>query len=160
MAQTRKATIEDIEEIQRIAKVTWNHTYDGLIPEEIQQQFLAQNYSDDVMKRRLERSILFVAVVDNKVVGFANFFRKHNEKEAELGSIYVYPDQHGKGIGTKLLKTGIFELNGMANIFVNVEHQNTSGMNFYVAKGFKVVKEFEEDLAGTKVKMVRMVLQL
>ncbi|RCW51316.1 GNAT family N-acetyltransferase [Paenibacillus prosopidis] len=160
MVQVRKATYADIAGIQKVARVTWNHTYEGLIPEGIQHQFLSQNYSNEAMKRRIERSLLLVAEVENKVVGFINFFQLKNRNDAELGSIYIYPEQHGQGIGSKLLNAGIDVLNGVSNIFVNVERLTTSGKNFYTAKGFKIINEYDEDLAGNKVKMIRMVLQL
>ncbi|MGM0880668.1 MAG: GNAT family N-acetyltransferase [Bacillota bacterium] len=95
-----------------------------------------------------------------QVVGFADFFLHQNGNDAELGSIYIYPEQHGQGIGTKLLNAGIDLLSAVSNVFVNVERLNTSGKNFYTAKGFKIINEYDEDLAGNKVKMIRMVLQL
>lgn len=160
MIKVRKATDADIAGIQKVAQVTWNHTYEGLIPEEIQHQFLTSNYSNEAMKRRIEHSLLLVAEVENNVVGFINFFQLQNGNNAELGSIYIYPEQHGQGIGTKLLNAGIDVLSGVSNLFVNVEHLNTSGKNFYIARGFKIINEYDEDLEGNKVKMIRMVLQL
>lgn len=69
----RKMHYEDTKQVQSIAKTTWNATYEGIIPLEVQNNFLKLNYSDDSMKQRIERSIVYVAEVEGKVVGFANY---------------------------------------------------------------------------------------
>ena len=46
------------------------------------------------MKYRLENTHLFVA---EEVISFANFSPVRLQNEAELGAIYLLPDQQGKG---------------------------------------------------------------
>lgn len=69
----RKMQYADTKQVQSIAKTTWNATYEGIIPLEVQNNFLNSAYNDEGMKQRLERSILYVAEVNGKVVGFANY---------------------------------------------------------------------------------------
>ncbi|WP_406589770.1 N-acetyltransferase family protein [Bacillus atrophaeus] len=154
----RNAERKDIKEIQKIAKVTWNHTYKGLIPLEIQNEFLRMAYSDKSMKKRVEKTILLVAEVNNKVVGFANAFT--NENNAELSAIYIYPDSQGRGVGTKLLHEVIKELRGFSKITVDVESGNEVGEKYYFAKGFKLVEEFHDDFLGHKLKTKRLLLEI
>jgi ribosomal protein S18 acetylase RimI-like enzyme len=154
----RKVELKDIPEVQKIAKVTWNHTYDGLIPRQIQDKFISSAYSDENMTIRVEKTLLFVAVLNEEVVGFSNFFLR--DSQAVLGAIYIYPKEHGKGIGTKLLKAGINEFDHVSNIFVEVEVGNEVGENFYKAKGFDFVEEYEEDFYGHKLKTKKLVLKV
>jgi len=77
---------------------------------------------------------------------------------AELAAIYLHPQYQGKGIGSALLKRGIEELSGVRSVWINVEKENWSGLSFYAAKGFEVVREFEEDFDGHVLKTVRMEL--
>jgi ribosomal protein S18 acetylase RimI-like enzyme len=153
----RKMHFEDTKQVQKIAKTTWNATYEGIIPLEVQNRFLEFNYSDESLKQRMERSILYVAEVDGEVVGFANYSPVRDGGKVELSAIYVYPEFQGKGIGTALLQQAMKELDGIKEIYVNVEKDNKTGMNFYEAKGFEIIKEFHDEFDGHIFKQVRMV---
>lgn len=156
----RKMKKEDIEEVKSVARKSWNETYEGIIPEQIQQNFLKMAYSDEMMEQRLSQSIILVAEVDDRVVGFANYSRVNGAGMVELSAIYIYPDQQGIGIGTNLLKEGIKCLEAAKEIYVNVEKENEIGKNFYQARGFKLVDEFDDDFDGHILKTVRMVLEI
>ena len=156
----RKMKYEDITQVQSIAKTTWHATYEGIIPLEIQNNFLQSAYNDDRMKQRLERSLLYVAEGDGEVVGFANYSQVSEDGKVELGAIYLYPEFQGKGIGSALLQEAIRNIEGMKEIYINVEKDNKIGMNFYEAKGFEIVEEFDDVLDGHILKTVRMVMKV
>lgn len=156
----RKMQYEDTKQVQNIAKITWNATYEGIIPLEVQNNFLKSAYNDERMKQRLERSILYVAEVDDKVVGFANYSPVRDNGNVELAAIYLYPEYQGKGIGTALLQKAINELEGTKEIYINVEKDNKIGMTFYEAKGFEIVNEFDDEFDGHIFRTVRMVKKI
>jgi ribosomal protein S18 acetylase RimI-like enzyme len=153
----RKMHYEDTKPVQSIAKTTWNATYEGIIPLEVQNNFLKSNYSDESMIQRIERSIVYVAEVEGKVVGFANYSTVRDGGKVELAAIYLYPEFQGKGIGTALIQQAVKELKGIKEIYINVEKDNKIGMNFYEAKGFEIVKESDLEFDGHILKQVRMV---
>lgn len=153
----RKMHYEDTEQVQSIAKTTWNATYEGIIPLKVQNNFLKSNYSDESMKQRIERSIVYVAEVEGKVVGFANYSTVRDGGKVELAAIYLYPEFQGKGIGTALIQRAVKKLIGIKEIYINVEKDNKIGMNFYEAKGFEIVKESDLEFDGHILKQVRMV---
>lgn len=150
----------DINEVQRVAKVSWNATYEGIIPLEVQDNFLKSAYNDAQMKLRLERSVIYVAEVEGQVVGFANYSPVRDGGKVELAAIYLYPDFQGLGVGTPLLQQAVAELADLKEIYINVEKDNTIGMNFYKAKGFEIVEEFDDNFDGHILKTVRMVLKV
>ena len=76
------------------------------------------------MKYRLKNTHLFVAEEEGEVIGFANFSPVRLQNEAELGAIYLLPDQQGKGIGSALLQKGIKALNGIRKLYIHVEAKN------------------------------------
>lgn len=156
----RKMHHEDIKQVLDVAKTNWNATYEGIIPLEVQENFLKSAYNDERMKQRLERSFLFVAEVEGKVVGFANFSPVREDGTVELGAIYLYPEKQGKGMGSALLQKGIKDIDGVKEIYINVEKDNKIGKTFYEAKGFEVVKEFDDEFDGHILKTVRMVLKV
>lgn len=151
----RKAKKQDLQQIQQVAKSSWMDTYENIIPIDVQEQFLQSAYSDDMMVRRLENTLLLVAEDAEQIVGFANFSPVKDDK-TELAAIYLYPAYKGKGIGTALLQKGIRLMEDIKEITLHVEKENEVGINFYKAKGFNKVDEFEEDLNGFTLKTVKM----
>ncbi|WP_026675232.1 GNAT family N-acetyltransferase [Alkalihalobacterium bogoriense] len=156
----RKMVHEDIKQVQDVAKTTWHDTYEGVIPIEVQNNFLSSAYSDEGMRHRLERSFLYVAEVDEQIVGFANFSPVKKDGKVELGAIYLYPEFQGNGIGSALLQHGIKELEGIKEIYINVEKDNKIGKAFYDAKGFEIISEFDDNFGGYTFNTVRMVLRV
>ncbi|MEK6190212.1 MAG: GNAT family N-acetyltransferase [Carnobacterium alterfunditum] len=156
----RRIQESDIEQVQDIAKKTWNATYEGLIPLDVQEKFLSSAYNDNRMQQRMEKSLILVANTSEKVVGFANFSRVTDDGIVGLAAIYIYPEYQGRGIGSALLNQGIKELHGVKEVFVDVEKENLSGIKFYEAKAFEVVREFDDDFDGHILKTVEMVLKV
>ncbi|RCW76941.1 GNAT family N-acetyltransferase [Saliterribacillus persicus] len=82
-------------------------------------------YSDEIIKKRLCGSFLFVAETHNNIVGFANF-SPYSHGEVELRAIYLYSN-YRKGIGTALLKEGNRRIDGIREFYMDVEKENTIG---------------------------------
>ena len=156
----REMLIEDTKQVQDVAKKSWNATYEGIIPDNIQENFLKGAYNDEMMKKRLIHSLMLVAEVENKIVGFANFSPVNEKWEVELSAIYLYPEYQGYGIGSALLDKGVSNLENLKEIYINVEKDNTIGTNFYKAKGFKIVDEYDDNFDGHILKTIRMVLTI
>lgn len=157
----RKMRQEDISEVQQIAKITWNHTYEGIISEDVQEEYLQHTYSDESLKEWVEKSITFVAETDGKIIGYANFLPlDHQTKSSTLSAIYINPNYQGKGIETKLLHAGIGELKGVTKIYIGLEKGNATAQTFYESKGFEFVKEFKEKCYGLEFTTVQMVLHV
>lgn len=154
----RTMIIEDIKQVQDVAKKSWNATYDGIIPHSVQEKFLNAAYSNEMMKKRLIGSFIFVAEMENRIVGFASFTPVNDERQSELSAIYLYPNSQGKGVGTALLQKGIKELENIKEIHIDVEKENIIGKTFYEAKGFKTIKEYDDNFDGHILKTVRMCL--
>ena len=156
----REMVKEDKKQVQEAVKKSWNATYEGIIPIEIQDNFLNGAYNDEMMKRRLEHSLMLVAEADDTILGFANFTPVNKKNQTELSAIYLLPEYQGEGIGSALLNAGIEKLKDVKEIHLDVEKENTIGTTFYKAKGFKVVKEYDDNFDGHILKTVRMVLTL
>lgn len=152
----RKMVKEDIKQVQDVARNSWNTTYEGIIPRKVQENFLNAAYNDEMMEKRLDESLIYVAELDEQVVGFANFMPVNSEGHSELSAIYLYQNVQGKGIGTALLQRGIDDLVGLKEMYIDVEKENTIGKTFYEAKGFKTVKEYDDHFDGHILKTIQM----
>ena len=152
-------TIEDIPQVKQVAIKSWHTAYENIIPLNIQNNFLEKAYSEERLLIRLSKSPFYVAKLDNKVIGFANFSNKKSDGNVELAAIYLSKDFQHKGVGTKLLQFGIDQLKP-TQILINVEAENKIGRQFYEAKGFQIIDQFDEEFDGHILKTIRMALNL
>lgn len=157
--KVRPAKKEDFTAIQDVVYTSWHDTYEGIIPRDIQDEFLNSSYSNKTMQQRIEYSHLYVVESDKRIEGFVNFSPVSEEGVSILYAIYLYPDTQGKGIGTKLLEYAIDELSP-AVIHLNVEKDNKKGMSFYQTKGFQIISEFTEDISGHTLYTCKMELDV
>ena len=160
MIMIRKMTATDIAAVQQIATESWHATYEGILPRAIQDSFLQLAYNDEQMNKRLQQSMMYVAEMAGEIVGFANYVQLETPTIVELSAIYLAPVAQGQGIGTALLQKGIADLPNAKEIVLSVEKENIVGMNFYNAKGFEMIEEFEEEYEGHTLQTVRMVLKV
>lgn len=154
----RRMTAADVPGVRHVARVTWAATYEGIIPATVQEQFLDEAYAEAQLLRRMAGGIMLVAARDEAIVGFANFWR-HAPDEAELTAIYVLPAAQGAGIGTRFVRAGLAELPGVTRLRLSVDRDNLRGRRFYTARGFVVVGERIERLAGHDLPLVEMMLE-
>ncbi|MFC4711361.1 GNAT family N-acetyltransferase [Planococcus dechangensis] len=156
----RTGTPADIESVREIAHISWNDTYEGIIPSPIQQKFLEQSYSTPMLEMRMERTLLLLAEQDGQAIGFANFTKVDEDGDAELIAMYMKPEHQRSGYGKKLLVDGLSRLKGGLQLFVYVESENRKGRNFYEANGFELLEEFEELFEGHPLQTAKYVYHL
>jgi len=156
----RTGTAQDITAVQEIAHISWNDTYQDIIPMNIQQNFLDKSYSVPMMEMRLKKTILLLAEHEGQPVGFANFTKLDDDGDAELIALYMKPEHQRNGYGKKLLDSGLAYLLEGSNLFVYVESENFKGRSFYEANGFEFVEEFEELFEGHPLQTAKYVYNL
>lgn len=116
---------------------SWHETYTGLI---------AQSYLNtisleiciDIAKRYPENT--YVAVVDDKVVGFACYGQYRDDdliNAGEVYALYVLKDYQKQGIGKLLMNTCLEELKDFKKIVVWVLSTNDNAISFYKHMGFE-----------------------
>lgn len=130
------------------------------MPIHIREKFLADYYNAATLQQRLQQSHMYVAEVNSTICGFASYTAADSEGQCELSSIYLHPQQQGKGVGTALLNIALQSFDNLKTIQLIVERDNTTGMQFYLAKGFQIVEEFEEQFEGHTLHSVRMALNI
>jgi ribosomal protein S18 acetylase RimI-like enzyme len=96
----------------------------------------------------LKRSKKFVAVENEKVVGFVGV------DEEYLAWLYVDPDSYGKGIGRELLRIGIKEIGEGA--WTIVLDGNKKAIALYESEGFEEVSRFDGNNNGYPCRCIKM----
>ncbi len=155
----RKLKKKDIPRVQRIARRSWQTTYEGIIPKKIQDEFIADYYSKRMLKKRRCNNHFLVAEKEGKMVGFAEYTKILPDGSVHLHAIYLDPDYLRQGIGSALIRFAMenFDANIMT---LHVVRQNERAIRFYEKTGFKAVDEFVEDWNGHPLHMIRMRLML
>ena len=122
--------------------------------------------SDDVMRElaseRLLRAKLtdpalriFIAEEAGRTVGFASM-KKVDSAVMELSGIVVLQSLVGRGVGTELFRMAreFAAADGYRKVTVKTEVFNGKAIAFYKRLGFVETTEIEEDVEGTKVRLV------
>lgn len=112
------------------------------------------------MKRKLKQNIIFVAEVNNTIVGFANYSPVTKKGITVLEAIYIYPEYQGFGIGSALLKVAVEKLKNVQEIHLNVEKNNQIALRFYQARGFVEIGKYDDNFGGHTIHTIEMKLSV
>jgi ribosomal protein S18 acetylase RimI-like enzyme len=151
MITIRTAGLHDIDVIHTLAHRTWRIAYKEMISPEQMEYMLNMMYSHDSLHYQIEEQghIFLIAYDDDVPVGFAAYFPKYDISPAiiRLDKLYVLTDQHGKGIGKKLIDhiISVIKPLGAALLELTVNRNNPS-LTFYQKMGFKIIKEIDHPI--------------
>ncbi|WP_227670997.1 GNAT family N-acetyltransferase [Psychrobacter maritimus] len=102
---------------------------------------------------------------NHESVGFIGYFAKNNSYE--ITTLYVLSEYHGRGIGTKLMKTSLQAILGFninANFCLWVLEDNAPAIPFYKKFGFvcngEKSEEYYKDMQIVDIKMIRKISDL
>ncbi len=154
-------SVRDLQAVQEVARIAWAETYRAMIPEDERTSFVERAYSEESLRLRMETGVFLVAVRRGEVVGFADFGPVPDRPgEVELAAIYVLPAMQGRGIGTRLLESGISRFAWAESLTLRVARDNLGGRRFYEARGFRAVGEHVWRTSGREVPELEMVLEI
>ena len=129
----RRATVDDAKEVVEVKTNVWFANYKGLMPECLLSNKVS-TINDRVIKCALnikENNNIYVALVENKIVGVMACGISKDDKYKNIGEIYfisVLEDFRRKGIGKELFLSGVKELISMGynDMILNVLIGNNS----------------------------------
>ena len=108
--------------------------------------FLSSNFVEkvksDMTNIYIPNSETWVYEIDNSIVGFISML------DNEIGGLFVLPNNHSKGIGTKLVD---FIKKMHSDLEVEVFEKNSIGRAFYDKYGFEKIKKFYHKESGNEV---------
>ncbi|KTD53818.1 putative N-acetyltransferase YafP [Legionella santicrucis] len=96
-------------------------------------------------EKKWETITPLVALMDNKIVGFAEF-----ELNGHIDCFYVHHEYQGFGIGSSLMNEVFNKANelNLKRVFAEV---SITAKPFFESKGFKVVKQQNVEIRGVKL---------
>lgn len=156
----RLMTTKDSVHVQKIARKTWSTTYNDILPEKTQNDFIEKSYSTAMMLKRMEKTNVLIVECNNQPIGFANFTYGDEDGDSELTDMYILPDYQKAGHGAELFATIVSMLQGARQLAVYVDRQNIIGRSFYEKQGFELIEVFEEYFEGYPVETVQYVYHI
>ncbi|MBG6187439.1 GNAT family N-acetyltransferase [Flavobacterium sp. CAN_S2] len=146
--EIRKATVSDLETIQKISIQTFTETFAAVNTPENITDYIKDSLNTEQLSAELNNanSQFYIAYSDIEVVGYLkiNFgdaqTESFKENTLEVQRIYVLQNFHGKNIGQLLLDEvkKIAQTTGVDYIWLGVWEENHRALQFYTKNGFVV----------------------
>jgi len=165
-----KIAINDITELQRIGRQTFQETFADSNSEENMKSYLEEGFSFEKLTREVnnENSEFYFAKIDDEVIGYlkVNFGESQTElkdnKSLEIERIYVSKEFHGKNVGQLLYYKAIevAEQRGSEYVWLGVWEQNPRAIRFYEKNGFVVFDRHIFKLGNEEQTDIMMKLKL
>ena len=146
--EIKKATILDLDSIQKISTQTFTETFAAVNTPENIANYIKDSLNTEQLTAELNNanSQFYIAYSDTEVVGYLkiNFgdaqTESINENTLEVQRIYVLQNFHGKNIGQLLLEKvkKIAQTTDVEYIWLGVWEENHRALRFYTKNGFVV----------------------
>ena len=153
MLEFKKAEIDDLLKIQKIAYETWPGTFGQVMTTEQINYMLDLIYNEESLKKQIiEKGHNFIlAERDHHSLGFISYEIKYNSQpQLMIHKIYILPASQGLGIGTKFLNllSGVALRNNNKRLRLKVYSENSKAIGFYEKYGFKNIGTETTDIGN------------
>jgi len=159
----REAGQEDVESLIEFLLKAWKEAGPGALgwtgaTEENVRHIASHGFLSNLLERDDTR--VFIALNDGQVVGFSS--NRAGNELVELSGIVVFESMTGVGIGGRLLEHSIEAAKDdrYTKMIVKTESFNERAVNFYLRNGFRREATIEEEVEGSNVELVKLVLPL
>ena len=141
----RPATVADAAAIADVHVRSWQHAYTGIVPDD----FLAgldparrtPVWEENLRRGPDDHVLTWVAEEDHRIVGFATLGPGRDEDvrrgDREIYSIYLDPEQWGRGVARELMRTLVAAAGPGTRILLWVLAENERAQHFYRRNGFE-----------------------
>lgn len=143
----------DIPAIISLAHRIWPRCYENIISQEQIAYMLELMYSPDTMTdEMLNRNIRYYLLrADGQAAGFSSFGPADDSGDlAKLHKLYLIPELHGQGLGSKLLRLTCDRATaeGFKFITLNVNRNNTAAIAAYHRNSFTRTESVDQDIGN------------
>lgn len=135
----RFASPNELMDVVHVHLNTWKESYRDYIDEDsIQKMTQISQERLDGMRSKIEKNLVYVAELDDKIVGFATLANEIQEGVTEIKQLYVAPSHQRLGIGQKLLK----------HIFSDLYRQGCQKVVLWTLKNYEKSNSFYHKNGG------------
>ncbi len=153
MIAVQKVDVEAVSIIRQLAIDTWKVVYKEIISQQQIDYMLELNYSTSSLQDQI--ALLqhqFILIKEHELsLGFASYAVKSIDAPTvfRLHKLYVLPNQHGKGLGKKLLDFIISDVKSKGAVILELNvNRNNKAIDFYKKNGFTIAEEKVLDIGN------------
>ena len=136
------AEAEHLEEISTLAGHIWREYFPGIISLEQIEYMLSQGYTLEVLSHEiLAQGISYDRMLlGSELIGFASYGPAQSLGEVKLHKLYLAPEFHGKGYGSKFLRhvEATARSRDYRTLVLTVNKNNDQAISSYKRNGFVV----------------------
>ena len=150
--QIVRAKEEHLPAISALAGVIWRGCYPGIITHAQIDYMLARMYSLDVLRDEIRsQGVRYdLLLVDEKPAGFASYGPTSEPGVMKLHKLYLLPELHDRGLGSRLLQHVEREVRAEAGrrLILSVNKRNVRAIAAYQRNGFVTADSVVTDIGG------------
>jgi GNAT superfamily N-acetyltransferase len=150
--QIIRAQEKHLPAIFELAGVIWRACYPGIISDEQIDYMLARMYALDVLRDEIRsQGIRYdCLLVDGEPAGFASYGPTSEPGVMKLHKLYLLPEMHGFGLGSRLLQRVEREVRGGAGrrLILSVNKRNAKAIAAYQRNDFVIAESVVTDIGG------------
>jgi len=147
-----RATEADLPAISKLAGIIWRACYPDIITHAQIDYMLARMYSLDVLRDEIRSQEIRYdqLLVDGKLAGFASCGPTAEPGVVKLHKLYLLPELHGHGLGSRLLQHVEREIrsDGARRLILSVNKRNAKAIAAYQRNGFVVADSRVTDIGN------------
>ena len=130
-----RATEAGLPAISELAGVIWRACYPGIITMEQIDYMLARMYALDVLRDEIRSQGIRYdrLLLDGKLAGFASYGPTSEPGVMKLHKLYLLPELHGRGLGSRLLQHAELEVRRLdgRRLILSVNKRNAKAIATY-----------------------------
>jgi GNAT superfamily N-acetyltransferase len=147
-----RATEADLPAIAQLAGVIWRACYPEIITHAQIDYMLARMYALDVLRDEIRSQGIRYdrLLVNDKLVGFASYGLAAEPGVVKLHKLYLLPELHGRGLGSRLLQHVEREVRagGACRLILSVNKRNAKAIATYRQNGFVIAESVVTDIGN------------
>ena len=158
----RKVLPQEYAFLRELAEIIWPVCYKNILSVEQIAYMMDMMYSQKVIAEEVSKGIHYDFILaDGEISGYISWGAfESSENTAKLHKIYLLPEKHHQGIGSKAISLAKQQCKaaGFDFLLLNVNRQNLNAIKCYEKNGFKMIKE-ENNPIGNDFFMTDYVMQ-
>lgn len=145
----RPASDSELATVSQLAGRIWRAHYPSILSHEQIEYMLAWMYDVGQLRRDVERGVVYELLFDgDRAVGFCGY--EPVDGELKLHKLYLEVTEHGRGLGSLLLRHVEDEARrrGLPTVVLGVNRFNAKAIRAYQRNGYTVRRELKTDIGG------------